>query len=268
MALKDDYNLEYTLKRLKNSSMLACNKSRVLEYFEEKVARGIKKTSYTPVLRILIELSETFPKKKFEAISKQEMISFFNNLKPKDKVLKTRNGAKVVIPIESYSENTLWQYKASVKTFYTWLFNTESDEAPPEAVRWIKKAANRNGNSWDKFRKEILTPKEITKILNAAKNPRNKAIIAILWEYGLRASELLNMKKSYLKIRENYIEFGVNGKTGKRQVILVESKPFLEAWLAELEEKKNQLPENMRDYIWVAFSSKSSNPIAQTDEEF
>lgn len=184
------------------------------------------------------------------------MISFFNDLKPKEKILKTRHGAIVTIPIESYSESTLWQYKASVKTFYKWLLGKESDEAPPEAVRWIKRLGNKNGNSWDKFRKEIITPKEATAILKAAKNARNKAIIAILWEYGLRASELLNMKKSDLKIREHYIEFEVDGKTGKREVILVESKPFLEAWLAELEEKKSQLPESMHDDIWIAFSSR------------
>lgn len=256
MVSKDEYNLQFTLNRLSNSPMLAHNKRKIQEYFNEKVAQGIKKTSYSYVLRILIELGEHFEAKKFEDVSKQEMISFFNNLKPKDKVLKTRHGAVVTIPIESYSESTLWQYKASVKTFYKWLLGKESDEAPPEAVRWIKRLGNKNGNSWDKFRKEIITPKEATKILKAAKNARNKAIIAILWEYGLRASEMLNMKKSDLKIRENYIEFEVDGKTGKREVILVESKPFLEAWLAELEEKKSQLPESMHDYIWIAFSSR------------
>jgi len=256
MVTKDEYNLNHTLNRLNNSGMLPYNKSKALEFYNEKVAQGIKKTSYTYVLRILIELGEHFKDKKFEDIPKSEMVSFFNNLKPKDKVLKTRCGPIVTIPIESYSESTLWQYKAAVKMFYKWLFGKENDETPPEAVRWIMKVANGNGNGYDKFRKEILTPEEMLKILNAAKNARNKAIIAILWEYGLRASELLNMKKSDLKIAENYLEFEVNGKTGKRQVILVESKPFLEAWLAELEEKKSQIPKQLQDYIWLAFSSR------------
>jgi len=69
----------------------------------------------------------------------------------------------------------------------------------------------------------------------------------------LRASELLDMKKSDLKIKENYLEFEVDGKTGKREVILVESKPFLEAWLFELEERKRQVPKDLQDYIWLAF---------------
>lgn len=256
VSAKDEYNLAYTLNRLANSSMLEHNKGKIQEYFNEKVAQGVKKTSYSYVLRTLIDLGEHFSDKKLESVSKQEMIAYFNDLKPKEKVLKTRHGAIVKVPIESYSESTLWQYKASVKTFYKWLPGKENDEAPPEAVRWIKRLGNKNGNSWDKFRKEIIVPKEATAILKAAKNARNKAIIAILWEYGLRASELLDMKKSDLKILEHYIEFEVDGKTGKREVILVESKPFLEAWLAELEEKKDQLPENMRDFIWIAFSSR------------
>ena len=179
MVTKDDYNLNYTLKRLKNSSMLPHNRRKATEYYEEKIAQGARKISYSYVLRILIELGEAFKAKKFEDISKQELISFFNNLKPKDNVLKTRHGAIITIPIESYSKNTLWQYKASVKTFYRWLFGKESDETPPEAVRWIKRIGNKNGDSWDKLKKEIITPKEATRILKAAKNARNKAIIAI-----------------------------------------------------------------------------------------
>ncbi len=256
MVSKDVHNLEFTLNRLANSPMLAYNKGKISEYFEEKAAQGVKKTSYYYVLRILIELGEHIRDKRFEEVSGPEMIAFFNNLKPKDKVLKAKNGGIFRMKIEEYSENTLWQYKASVRTFYCWLFKKPSDEAPPEAVRWIKKLGHKPNNTWDKFKKEILIGEEINKLLKVAKNACNKAIIAILWEYGLRASELLNMKKSDLKIHENYIEFEVDGKTGKRDVILVESKPFLEAWLAELEEKKEQLPENMRDYVWIAFSSR------------
>ncbi|MEK6942132.1 MAG: hypothetical protein AABW85_04720 [archaeon] len=56
MVTKDEYNLNHTLNRLNNSGMLPYNKSKALEFYNEKVAQGIKKTSYTYVLRILIEL--------------------------------------------------------------------------------------------------------------------------------------------------------------------------------------------------------------------
>jgi len=54
MVSKDERDLEFTLNRLSNSPMLAHNKRKIQEYFNEKVAQGIKKTSYTYVLRILI----------------------------------------------------------------------------------------------------------------------------------------------------------------------------------------------------------------------
>jgi len=180
MNTKDNYNVESALKKLANSRLLPYNKRKVLEYFEEKVAQGVKKTSYPYVIRILVRLGEAFSKKKFEAISKTEMVSFFNNLKPEDRILKTLHGAVIRIPIEAYSENTLWQMKAAVKTFYRWLFDKESDDTPPESVRWIKRLGNKNGKSWDKFKKEILTAEEISRMLKAAKNARDKALIAVL----------------------------------------------------------------------------------------
>lgn len=253
MNIKDIYNVESALKKLANSSMLPYNKAKIREYFDEKVAQGVKRTSYPYVLRILIRLGIALQDKKFEEVSKSEMVSFFTNLKPENRILKTKNGAVIEIPIETYSENTLWQLKAAVKTFYRWLLAKDTDEPAPEAVRWIKHKGHNNGMPWDKFKKEILTGDEASGMLKAAKNARDKALIAVLWEYGLRASELLDMKKSDLKIHENYIEFEVDGKTGKREVIIVESKPFLEAWLAELEERKNQIPKNLQDHIWLAF---------------
>src|SRR4030042_4051278 len=134
MNPKDIYNVEAALKKLANSPMLPYNKAKVRQYFDEKVAQGVKRTSYPYVLRILIRLGESFPLKKFEDLSKEEVISFFNGLKPEKRILKTWYGPVIEIPIEAYSENTQWQMKAAVKTFYKWLFEKESHEAAPDAV--------------------------------------------------------------------------------------------------------------------------------------
>jgi hypothetical protein len=61
---------------------------------------------------------EAFPQKRLEEISKQEMVSFINNLKPEKHVLPQRHGGFIEFKPRPFSESTLWQYKASIKTFY------------------------------------------------------------------------------------------------------------------------------------------------------
>jgi len=256
MRTKDEHSLKLCIEKLSNSPMLPHNKSKILEYYNEKVANGVKKTSYICVLRILRRLGEHIKDKKFEDLTKKEMVSFINGLKPCEHILPTRHGKVLNFKTRPYSEKTLWQYKASIKTFYRWLFDIGPTDTPPEAVRWIRREGHKSINPAESFKKDILTVKEAIDMINCARNPRDKAMVAILWEAGLRASELLRVKKSHLNWHDNYVEFEVSGKTGKRDVIIVQSKPHLEVWLHELDLKKNRLPEEIKDELWVSFNAK------------
>jgi integrase/recombinase XerD len=255
MVSKDVSNLEHTLKRLHNSHMLPHNKDKIFEYFNEKVANGVKKTSYAFVLRVLIRLGDAFPSKKFEGVSKPEMVSFINDLKPEKHVLPQRHGGLIEFDARPFSESTLWQYKVSIKTFYRWLFGVASNETAPDAVKWIRKEGHKNGQE-NAFKKEVLSIREVTEMIKAARNPRDKAVIAVLWETGLRASEFLGMRKSGLHWHSQYVEFEVSGKTGKRNAIVVQSKPHLELWLNELEKKRTEIPEKLSDFIWLSFNKR------------
>ena len=256
MYTKDEHSLELVLKKLENSPMLPYNKSRILDYYNEKIANGVKKISYIPVIRILTRLAEYIGSKRFEDLSKTEIVSFVNGLQPCEHILHTKHGKILQFKTRPYSVKTLWQYKAAIKTFYRWLFEIGSTDTPPEAVRWIRREGHKDSNPSESFKKDILSVKEAIDMINCARNPRDKAMVAILWETGLRASELLHVKKSHLNWHDNYVEFEASGKTGKRDVILVQSKPHLEIWLHELELRKNRLPEEIKDELWVSFNAK------------
>lgn len=254
MFSKQEKLVDSSLKKIQDSAMLPYNKSKILEYYNERTAKGVKRISNLPVFTVLFSLGLAFKEKRFDDISKLEMIAFFNNLKPKERIFPTRGGVIVRKEIFEFSEHTFWIYKNNVKTFYRWLFSKESDDAAPDAVRWIKQA--RSGQPRNKFKKDLLTSEEINRMIKATKNVRDKALIAILWESGLRAGELVKLKRSDLQIKQNYVEFEVSGKTGKRDVILVESKPFLEAWLMFLDENQNRIPVHLRDVVWIGFSNQ------------
>lgn len=253
---KDLESLNHYLEKLNNSPMLPHNKTKILEYYNEKVANGVKKISYTSVIRTLTLLSEAFKDKKFEDATKQEMVEYINNLKPGKRVLHTRHGKVLEFKPRPFSEKTLWQYKATIKTFYRWLFGIGPTDTAPDAVRWIRREGGRVEMLADEIKKHILTIREVNTMINFVKNPRDKALLAILWETGLRASELLGMKKSDLEWHNDYVEFEVSGKTGKREVILVQSKPHLEQWLNHLDIENKFFPEEFKDEIWLTFKSR------------
>ena len=73
-------------------------------------------------------------------------------------------------------------------------------------------------------------------MIKVSSHPRNKALIAILFETGMRASELLGMKLNEVEFHEDYCEFVCDGKTGKRK-----NSTFLPPMDATLKERPYEL---------------------------
>lgn len=78
---------------------------------------------------------------------------------------------------------------------------------------------------------EILTKSEVRKMIEAADHPRNKALIAILYEGGLRIGELANLKVKNVEFDEYGAAVRVRGKTGERRVRIVSSASLVAKWL-------------------------------------
>jgi len=70
--------------------------------------------------------------------------------------------------------------------FYKWLLG--NDEEFPPVIKWLKP---RLKNEKHKLPEELLTVEEVQLLANATTNPRDKALILILYESGCRIGELL-----------------------------------------------------------------------------
>lgn len=79
---------------------------------------------------------------------------------------------------------------------------------------------------------ELLTPVEISRLIDYALNPRDKAIIAFIYESGARRGELLNIKLKHLVPHENGYRIALEGKTGKRRILIVNSSMYIHQWVA------------------------------------
>jgi len=78
---------------------------------------------------------------------------------------------------------------------------------------------------------EILTEDEIFRMIEAAKHPRDKALIALGYEAGLRVSELAGIKWKDIEWDDNLTKVKVRGKTGERKIPIVITAKYLREWM-------------------------------------
>lgn len=125
---------------------------------------------------------------------------------------------------DDISERTKSDYKVLMKRFYKWI----GDGKYPEEVEWIKPKHN---HSNDKLPDDLLIEEDIKKLIKSAKNPRDKAIISMLWETGARIGELIDLEVDSFKDHKHGLKVVIEGKTGSRRIPLIESVPHIRAWL-------------------------------------
>ncbi len=126
------------------------------------------------------------------------------------------------------SGNAIQAYQVTLKRFYKWLLG--DNEAYPECVKWLK--IKTPHKSREKKPESIISETEIGRMLDAALNMRDKALITLLYDSGCRISELLTMDRRDLGFDQYGAKITVSGKTGVRTVRIVgDSVIYLRDWL-------------------------------------
>ncbi len=220
--------------KVSGMNVLEQNKKDIVNFDQENIARGLTANARIHYLRILSKLIE-YTNKPLKELQKEDLIAFFNS-----------------ISIQ-YSPESMYLYKSSVKKFWKWLYG--DDEVTPTAVRWVKRERQ------DKLNKipKILSPEEIRKMLDVIDNPRDKALVHVLYESACRVGELLNMKIGDIRHEGRMIKIVVSGKTGERPIILINSVPDLTTWLNNHPYKNN--PECS---LWTTIRNPKSSLSLET----
>lgn len=150
---------------------------------------------------------------------------------------------------KKYSENTKRDFRVVLKRFYKWLKKTEYEY--PEEVRWIKTTNKNNGEL-----PSILTEEEVLKMIDVADTPRDKCLISILYESGMRIGELLGIKLRDIEHKDEVTRINIYGKTGSRRIILISSTPYLLRWLSSHPNKNR--PDSP---LWVAMDKNKGQQM-------
>ncbi len=224
--------MEQSLESLERSRISKKNKELILEFQDYAFSSGLTKTRILKYVNTLRKLAEWLDV-SFTGATKKEIMRLIRQIEQKE-----------------YSEWTKHDYKVILKKFYKWL---NGDEEYPEKVRWMKTTFKKKNQ---KLPEDLLTNEEVEKMINAAGNLRDKALISLLYESGCRIGEILTMRIKHATFDEYGAKILVNGKTGMRLIRVISSVPYLASWL-----DIHPLRDNPDAPVWVAIGTRNRNEL-------
>ena len=128
-----------------------------------------------------------------------------------------------------YTNNSLEDFKVTLKRFYKWFLG--KDESYPEFLNVLKRDSNGHLSRIQKP-EPIISKQELRGMVTACNQPRDRALISLLYDSGCRISELLTLRIEDLMFDSYGLVLMVAGKTGPRRVRVVgDSVPYLRSWL-------------------------------------
>lgn len=99
-----------------------------------------------------------------------------------------------------------------------------------------------------KMPEDLLTEDEVLAMVGSRGAVRDRALIYILYEAGLRVGELLNLRRKDVAFDEYGAVLRVDGKTGERRVRIVRSVAYLREWLKASPKKGRE------DFVWISLN--------------
>ncbi|KCZ71398.1 site-specific recombinase XerD [Candidatus Methanoperedens nitroreducens] len=105
-----------------------------------------------------------------------------------------------------------------------------------------------------KLPEDMLSEEEIEKMISACEHPRDRALVACLYESGGRISEIGNLKIKHIKFDQYGAVLMVGGKTGMCRVRIIFSSPYLATWL-----ENHPFRMEPEAFVWVGICTVGRN---------
>lgn len=209
----------------------ADNRALLETYLKERYVNGISPKTLKNDVHALRDLAKDLGEIAFEDAEKVHVFDHFADpTRTRKWRHETKDGYTTTTREVELSDNTLAVRKQTVRKFYKWL--TEGDDYPAP----VKDLKPRRRDE-DKIPTDQLIDREdLDELINAHHQVRDRALIAVLFESGLRAGELVALNLDSVTLDEYgailLIPKDAPGlKTGSRRVRLVDSASYLQAWI-------------------------------------
>lgn len=177
-------------------------KAAILDFTDDLEISGISKHRqyfYIERLKIIARIM----KEKFLSPDRKAVRSAILELQ---KLTTKRKG--------KFSERSINDIKMSLKKFY----KIHENGKYLDEVKWLE--LNKHPSK-EKKPDDIVTIQELSNLLNASMNDRDKAIISMLYDSGCRIGEILTLRIKDVEFDNYGMRLQVHGKTGNRIVRVV-----------------------------------------------
>lgn len=227
--------MQSRIRHVKESNLTPKNKELILNFLNDLVLDNLsvpRRMKYVEVLRIMAR-----------DLNKDFTDATIGDLKAIIGTIQNRS---------DFSPWTKQTYKVILRKFFAWMHGMKGKEYP-EIVKWINLRINKSECRLPADG-DLLTIEDIEKLLNGATHPRDKALIAVLWESGARMSEIGTLTFRKVVYDTNGVVLTVQGKTGSRQIRLVWSVSYLSTWMNVHPHK-----EDKSCSIWMNIGTRNRN---------
>lgn len=147
--------------------------------------------------------------------------------------LEDRDAAEAIvrwINREYDNEETNRDYRSAIRVFGK---RHERMDEPPETLAWVPTGTSSSYEPVPSERDLLTYENEIKPMIEACRNPRDAACLAVQFEGGFRSGEIYDVTLGSIVEGEHATGIHVDGKQGERIVHLVVAVPYLNRWLAE-----------------------------------
>jgi len=170
-------------------------------------------------LKILSLFSDHIGNKKFENVTRDDILSFLDKRK---KNIDEDSEKKWIVTWNGYLSRLLG--------FYRWLCNHEKDKdkwITPEIFASIKRKKNKRISSYSPT--DVWNIDELLTVVKYCTNLRDKVILTVSWDMAARNHEMVKLRLRDIVLKEKYAEATTSWdtKTGSRTAPLIISFPYL-----------------------------------------
>ncbi len=183
------------------------NKELIRQFHRDLLLRGISAARRQKLTSHLKVIARHLGQSRFDEVDREDIVELVE-------WIHSRGSAP----------STVSDYKQVLKQFYRWHNGGEE----PEETKWIRRGPAARGQT---LPRNLLSPTDVSRLIDACCNDRDRAFIALLWETGARIGELIDLRVGDIEADDSGTHVVVIGKTGARRLPLVESRPYLEQWV-------------------------------------
>lgn len=208
----------------------------MLQPFLKEFEMKKRSKSTIRVIKFALEESEKVIGKPLEDAEWPDIINYIQVEKERNNIIcQKRKDKNAPVVNRKLSDGTISIRASKLRQFYRYCFDETDNPKYNKLAKKLKDFSKPERAGLDPA--DILLPEDVKKLINVATLERDRALVAILFESGMRIGELLSMTRRMMRIDElkNEVTFNIPNlegcKTGSRTVVCVEICGYVQDWL-------------------------------------